>query len=336
MSLRSSGTSWRRRGTSDGLSLGRSGQSNFQVLLSICNEPVLKVLIVDHLLHFSALIRPYLPPTSQLAPSSLSSNLLSLLNTQTAFPTTQKALEKQAVLIPSFKTSPFSGTSSKSKSPINAEESADWRDYFESDEEEEADDVGGKNAVGSKKGKKAGGEARRQSSMTVHQGVWALESHRTVFTNAWMGLLSLPLDPAIARHVLVILHHQVLPNMAKARVARTADWLGEWVDRGGPLGLLALNGLFILIRDYNLYVSRGFPLVPSGGWQASRLDMDLTLFPSWTLGTTRTFTTGCTPCSIELSSTSSTERGSSVSPRLSSHLRAFPCLHLHLPVKLAD
>lgn len=60
------------------------------------------------------------------------------------------------------------------------------------------------------------------------------------------------MDESLAREILIGLHHQVLPNMTRGRAIRTADWLGEWVDRGGPLGLLALNGLFILIQDYNL------------------------------------------------------------------------------------
>lgn len=40
------------------------------------------------------------------------------------------------------------------------------------------------------------------------------------------------LDASIARRILVILHHQVLPNMTQGRAVRTADWLGAWVDRG--------------------------------------------------------------------------------------------------------
>lgn len=40
------------------------------------------------------------------------------------------------------------------------------------------------------------------------------------------------LDASLARRILIVLHHQVLPNMTKGRAVRTADWLGEWVDRG--------------------------------------------------------------------------------------------------------
>lgn len=40
------------------------------------------------------------------------------------------------------------------------------------------------------------------------------------------------LEPTEARRILVVLHHQVLPNMTSGRAVRTADWLGEWVDRG--------------------------------------------------------------------------------------------------------
>lgn len=95
--------------------------------------------------------------------------------------------------MPGFAKSPFASSSVKEKAAFGGKEvaeGADWRDYFESDEEEEEDEPAGKKgAKGKKKEKKGEGRA---SGMTVHQGVWSLESHRAGFTSAWMGLLSLP------------------------------------------------------------------------------------------------------------------------------------------------
>lgn len=152
----------------------------------------------------SILLRPYLPPTSNPCPFSLASNLLVLLQTQAApIPATQKLLEKQSLLMPGFAKSPFASSAVKGK-PAFGEvkavvEGGDWRDYFESDDEEDDDEddqpakkgakKGGKGAKGKKAATKGEGRA---SGMSVHQGVWSLESHRAGFTSAWMGLLSLP------------------------------------------------------------------------------------------------------------------------------------------------
>jgi U3 small nucleolar RNA-associated protein 19 len=50
----------------------------------------------------------------------------------------------------------------------------------------------------------------------------------------------------------MVLHSTIFPNMVKGRAIRIADWLGSIVDGGGPLALLSMNGLFLLIKDYNL------------------------------------------------------------------------------------
>ncbi len=57
-----------------------------------------------------------------------------------------------------------------------------------------------------------------------------------------------------------MLHSTIFPNLAKGRIVRITDWLGAICDRGGPLALLSLNGLFVLITQYNLWVA--------GGWGA--------------------------------------------------------------------
>lgn len=173
---------------------------------SLFLRPILTRRLFPSVLSPSILLRPYLPPTSLPSPLSLPSNLLLLLQTQTTpIPSTQKLLEKQALLLPAFAKSPFLSSATKEKPAFGETkavvEGGDWRDYFESDEEEEEEPElaggGGKKplAKGGKAAKKAGKGAKgegRASGMSVHQGVWSLESHRAGFTSAWMGLLSLP------------------------------------------------------------------------------------------------------------------------------------------------
>jgi U3 small nucleolar RNA-associated protein 19 len=45
----------------------------------------------------------------------------------------------------------------------------------------------------------------------------------------------------------------VLPHLTRAVMAM--DWVGSCVDYGGTPGLLALNALFVLMTEYNLYVN---------------------------------------------------------------------------------
>ncbi|CDZ97910.1 Predicted nucleolar protein involved in ribosome biogenesis [Phaffia rhodozyma] len=257
------------RGASTLYSISQEGVSDGMQGLSVENDVLEKVVSLMEekkdvrwsiLKEISVVIRPFLPPTSRPATACLSLNLLNLLESLPPFPTTQKALERLPVLMPGFASSPFT-LSSGPKAPKSTDEEDDWRAYFDSDQEDDDAEVqirstkvinkDGKK-VSAKKGVKkevAGGKTR---DMTIHEGIWSLASAKSAFTAVWLGLFSLRLDASQARRILVILHHQVLPSMTRGRVVQTADWLGEWVDKGGPLGLLALNGLFILMTQYNL------------------------------------------------------------------------------------
>jgi len=55
---------------------------------------------------------------------------------------------------------------------------------------------------------------------------------------------------SLAARVLNVMHGGVMPRLT--RPVLIMDWIGSCVDHGGTVGLLALNALFILIRDYNL------------------------------------------------------------------------------------
>ncbi|KAF8645406.1 hypothetical protein AX16_007840 [Volvariella volvacea WC 439] len=125
-------------------------------------------------------------------------------------------------------------------------EEDDWRKFF--------DDTPPSSKNQNKKLKAPGVRLHR---MTLHQSLHSLESHRAVFTRAWLTLLPrLEIDgdkeksKASALRVLNIMHRGVLPHLTRAILVM--DWVGNAVDYGGSVGLLALNALFTLIKDYNL------------------------------------------------------------------------------------
>ena len=46
------------------------------------------------------------------------------------------------------------------------------------------------------------------------------------------------------------MHRGVMPHLTRA--VMVMDWISSCVDYGGTVGLLALNALFILMKEYNL------------------------------------------------------------------------------------
>lgn len=79
-----------------------------------------------------------------------------------------------------------------------------------------------------------------------------------MFTRTWLALLPLlSIGPseqskALATRALNVMHRGVLPHLTRAILVM--DWIANCVDYGGTVGLLALNGLFTLIKEYNLFV----------------------------------------------------------------------------------
>ncbi|KAG6329818.1 hypothetical protein ID866_9269 [Astraeus odoratus] len=131
---------------------------------------------------------------------------------------------------------------------VMEDEEDDWRKFF--DEEATAKDI-----------KKPTGIKGRAHQLTFHQSLHSLQAHRAVFTRLWLSLLSgLTAAPEATKRtltvrVLNIMHRCVLPHLTKPILVM--DWIGACVDVGGTVGLLALNALFTLIKDYNLY--RDYP-----------------------------------------------------------------------------
>lgn len=213
------------------------------------------------------------PPASS---PNLSVNLLSILERLATFPTEQSELNawwvselgaKPPKPKKSKKGSTDAGSSSDEdevkKADDDDDENDDWRKFFE--DEPVTEDGKTKSGL-------------RLHQMTVHQSLHSLSSHRAVFTRAWLSLLPRLSDPgnsekskALAVRALNLMHRGVLPHLT--RPILVMDWIGGCVDlgkalhdlfftvsltlcypAGGSVGLLALNALFVLMKDYNLFV----------------------------------------------------------------------------------
>ncbi|KAI9140459.1 CBF/Mak21 family-domain-containing protein [Paraphysoderma sedebokerense] len=85
------------------------------------------------------------------------------------------------------------------------------------------------------------------SSKPVHQ----LTKHKQSFSNFVLSYLRLPtLTIPIYKRVLLMMHKKILPNLPDPKVLMS--FLTESYNLGGSVSLLALNGVFTLIKDYNL------------------------------------------------------------------------------------
>ncbi|ORX73649.1 CBF-domain-containing protein [Linderina pennispora] len=76
------------------------------------------------------------------------------------------------------------------------------------------------------------------------------QQHQKAFTEAWLGLMRQRLDVGMYKQILLRLHKRIIPYMAEPR--RLMDFLTSAYDAGGPVSLLALNGLYTLIGEHNL------------------------------------------------------------------------------------
>lgn len=95
----------------------------------------------------------------------------------------------------------------------------------------------------------------RTSKLSLLSAIHSVGAHTTAYTELWLSVLSrVELAGGWTRKILVGLHGQsgILSYMRPDKRVRVADWLGSLVDRGGVEGMLAVNGLFVLMTQYNL------------------------------------------------------------------------------------
>lgn len=176
-------------------------------------------------------------------------NLLIMVAPLTNLP--KVADDLNAFFIPHIAEPPASGKSANKKAKTSrsskkakreAEELPEWMATYESDEEDEDDVI-------------VGGKRTRTTALGTHAAVHSIKAHIDAYTAVWEGLLSrVPLDVAWTRRILASLHGErgILAHWAAARRVRLADWLGNTVDGGGANAMLAMNGLFVLMTQYNL------------------------------------------------------------------------------------
>ena len=95
----------------------------------------------------------------------------------------------------------------------------------------------------------------RTTQLSVHAAIHSVPSHQALYTALWESVLAkVPLDDGWTRRILAGLHGErgILGHMRPERRVGVADWLGALVDRGGANAMLAMNGLFVLMTQFNL------------------------------------------------------------------------------------
>ncbi|EPQ52018.1 CBF-domain-containing protein [Gloeophyllum trabeum ATCC 11539] len=174
-------------------------------------------------------------------------NLVSLLERLRSFPTDTSELnswwvEELGTKPPKHK---HDNSDEPEEAAVDGEEEDDWRKFFEEETDPKAT-----SSTGPKK------QNARLHTLTIHQSLHSLPAHRAVFTRAWLVLLqqlsslSGETQRKLSLRVLNIMHQGVLPHLT--RPVLVMDWVAACVDYGGAVGLLGLNTLFILMREYNL------------------------------------------------------------------------------------
>ena len=95
----------------------------------------------------------------------------------------------------------------------------------------------------------------RLSNLNMHTSIHSVTSHISQYTSLWeMVFAKVTLDTAWTRKILLGLHGKdgILSHWKPERRVGLADWLGELADGGGVGGMLAMNGLYALMTQYNL------------------------------------------------------------------------------------
>lgn len=76
------------------------------------------------------------------------------------------------------------------------------------------------------------------------------KERKKLLNNTWLSFLRLKLPVESLKKVLANLHENIMPQLEDPKLL--IDFLTDSYNLEGPMALLALNGLFILIQNYNL------------------------------------------------------------------------------------
>jgi U3 small nucleolar RNA-associated protein 19 len=180
---------------------------------------------------------------SEDRPLNDASNLMNQLVPLTNLPKVKADLN--TFFIPTLSEPPTSQSGPKKGKGKEKEIDAtpDWMAFYDSSSEAEDDEPA------------KAGKRKRTSHMSIHASVHSIASHQTVYTTLWETVLGqVKLDDIWIRKVLVGLHGDkgILSNMKAERRVRFTDWLGSLIDGGGANAMLAMNGLYVLMTQYNL------------------------------------------------------------------------------------
>lgn len=77
-------------------------------------------------------------------------------------------------------------------------------------------------------------------------------AHKRVFQAAWLACLTLLQGEEQLKKVLAIVHQSIMPHMLNPQML--LDFLVDCCAHGGTVALLALDGLFTLMTQHNLWV----------------------------------------------------------------------------------
>lgn len=178
------------------------------------------------LCHFSTFVSKCQPDTHP----HVAENLLSILERLKRFPSDRSdinqwwipQLGKKPPPLKSLKT-PAADEGEEDEPEFPEGDEDDWRKFFEEPES-------------TNKNKKSG-PSPRLHKMTVHQSLHSLQSHRAVFSRAWMALLprllrsgDVEATKALAARAMNIMHGGVMPRLT--RPVLVMDWIGSCVDYG--------------------------------------------------------------------------------------------------------
>ena len=195
------------------------------------------------------------PPNSHL---HLPSNLLSILVRLSTFPTEQSELN--AWWVPELGIKPPKPKHVKKKSSPggiainepddddddddevmedkeeNQDEADDWRKFFDEPSPNDA-------RAGSSQPR------ARLHTLTIHQSLHSLASHRAVFTRAWLTLLprltvqnNTSTSKELVLRALNVMHRGVLPHLTRAILVM--DWVGSCIDYG-EMGINSFDGTIL-------------------------------------------------------------------------------------------
>lgn len=172
------------------------------------------------------------PSSSSRISATALENILSLLERVAGIPSASSAIGNWWVEAFSRRPTKLSQgdyeTEHETATTSTNQEEDDWRKFFE---ESSAPDPTASNTP-----------SARLHTLSIHEHLYSVASHRAVFTRAWLSLLSTlsfvtsERSKAFALRILTIMHRAVIPHLT--RPILVMDWVGSCIDYGSFVSLV--------------------------------------------------------------------------------------------------